>query len=146
MAYSDLNSVVLIGRLTADPKFDQLPSGTAKASFSLANNYLGANKTSEVNFFDIVAFGKLAETCNSYLKKGKQIAVRGSLRQQRWQDKQSGGNRSRIEIIINDMQMLGAKGEGGGAPSSAPESGMAPAEAPGGAGAGEGFNDDEVPF
>ncbi|MEK6796616.1 MAG: single-stranded DNA-binding protein [Spirochaetota bacterium] len=159
MAYSDLNSVVLIGRLTADPKSDQLPTGTTKASFSLANNYYGANKTNDVNFFDIVAFGKLADTCNTYLKKGKQIAVRGTLRQQRWQDKQSGGNRSRIEIIINDMQMLGAKGEGGGSSGEGAAPADAQSNAAGGAtgnatsaassnaaSAGEGFNDDEVPF
>ncbi|MBI4978872.1 MAG: single-stranded DNA-binding protein [Spirochaetes bacterium] len=148
MASTDLNRVMLIGRLTADPKIDQLPTGTQKASFSIANNYYSPNKQNEANFFDLVAFGKLAEICGTYLKKGKQVAVIGSLRQQRWQDKTTGANRSRVEVIVNDMQMLGARTDGGdnapaGSMNDAPPASAGETAPPPQAG---GFDDDEVPF
>lgn len=143
MAHQDLNSIFVVGRLTADPKAETLPTGTTKSGFSIANNYLGSNKSQEVNFFDAVAFGKIADVCNTWLKKGMMIAVRGTLRHQRWQDKQSGGNRSRIEIIINDMQMLGSKNENG---ERSP--GAAPSQASGGQPppADDGFSNESVPF
>ncbi len=113
---SDLNNVTLIGRLTADPVLQYLAqSGMAVASFSLANNYYVASKNGdEVNFFEVTAFGKQAETVSKYLKKGKQVAVYGTLRQERWQDKETGTNRSKIKIIMNQMQMLGGTGQSGG--------------------------------
>ncbi len=112
---SDLNNVTLIGRLTADPVLQYLAqSGMAVASFSIANNYYVANKGGdEVNYFEITAFGKQAETVGKYLKKGKQVAVFGALRQERWQDKESGTNRSKVKILMNSMQMLGGSGTGG---------------------------------
>lgn len=143
MSHQDLNSIVIVGRLTADPKAETLPTGTTKSRFSIANNYFGCNKSQEVNFFDAVAFGKMADVCNTWMKKGMMIAVRGTLRQQRWQDRQTGGNRSRVEIIINDMQMLGSKNENGerspGADPSQASGGQPPPT-------DSGFNDDEVPF
>jgi len=106
---SDLNSVSLIGRLTADPQLQYLAqSGTAIATFSIASNYYAASKGDEVNYFEVTAFGKQAETINTYLKKGKQIAVYGTLRQERWQDKETGANRSKVKIILKEMQMLGS--------------------------------------
>ncbi len=112
---TDLNNVTLIGRLTADPVLQYLAqSGMAVANFSIANNYYMANKGGdEVNFFEITAFGKQAETVGKYLKKGKQVAVYGTLRQERWQDKETGTGRSKIKIIMNQMQMLGGTGTGG---------------------------------
>lgn len=112
---SDLNNVTLIGRLTADPVLQYLAqSGMAVANFSLANNYYVANKGGDdVNYFEITAFGKQAETVGKYLKKGKQVAVFGALRQERWQDKETGTNRSKVKIIMNSMQMLGGAGTGG---------------------------------
>lgn len=106
---TDLNSVMLIGRLTADPQLKYLPNGNAVVEFSIANNYFVPNKDKEVNFFEIVAFGKTAETVGKYLAKGKQIAVTGSLRQDRWQDK-DGNSKSRVRIIMQSMQMLGGAG------------------------------------
>ncbi len=111
---SDLNNITLIGRLTADPVLQYLAqSGMAVASFSIANNYYVANKGGdEVNYFEVTAFGKSAETVGKYLKKGKQVAVYGTLRQERWQDKETGTNRSKVKIIMNQMQMLGGAGGG----------------------------------
>jgi len=150
MAYSDLNVVTLIGRLTADPKQDTLPSGKTKTTFSIANNYYNPNNDNAVNFFNLVAFGKLAETCATYLKKGKQIAVHGTLRQGRWKDK-NGNNRSSVDVIISDMQMLGSKNESGyqqqdtggayernASQTQSPSSSLSPS--------GDDFEDDEIPF
>lgn len=106
---TDFNNVIIIGRLTADPIEKFLPSGDAISEFSIANNYYAGNKNStEVNYFEAVAYGKTAETINKYLNKGKQIAINGTLRQERWQDKDTNATRSRVRIIVQTIQMLGA--------------------------------------
>lgn len=111
---SDLNNIMLIGRLTKDPESKYLPSGSAVVEFSIANNYYVSSKNSnEVNYFDVVAFGKMAETVAKYLTKGKQVAISGTLRQDRWQDKDTNTPRSRIRIIMQSMQMLGSAAGGG---------------------------------
>ena len=108
---SDLNNVMLIGRLTKDPESKYLPSGSAVVEFSIANNYYMSSKNStEVNYFDVVAFGKMAETVAKYLTKGKQVAISGTLRQDRWQDKDTNAARSKVRIIMQSMQMLGSAG------------------------------------
>lgn len=110
---SDLNNIMLIGRLTKDPESKYLPSGSAVVEFSIANNYYVSSKNSnEVNYFDVVAFGKMAETVAKYLTKGKQVAISGTLRQDRWQDKDTNTPRSRIRIIMQSMQMLGSASGG----------------------------------
>lgn len=106
---TDFNNVMLIGRLTADPVAKYLPSGSAVVEFSIANNYYVSSKnTTEVNYFEVVAFGKIAETVSKYLTKGKQIAINGTLRQERWQDKDTNSNRYKVRIIMQTMQMLGS--------------------------------------
>lgn len=106
---TDFNNVMLIGRLTADPVAKYLPSGSAVVEFSIANNYYVSSKNAtEVNYFEVVAFGKIAETVSKYLTKGKQIAINGTLRQERWQDKDTNSNRYKVRIIMQTMQMLGS--------------------------------------
>ena len=79
-------------------------------TFGVANNYYVSTKnTTEVNYFDIVAFDKLAETANKYLTKGKQVCISGTLRQERWQDKNTNTTRSKVRIIMLSMQMLADK-------------------------------------
>lgn len=86
-------------------------------TFGVANNYYVITKnTTEVNYFDIVAFGKLAETVNKYLIKGKQVLTPqagsrlcGTLRQERWQDKNTNTTKSKVRIIMQSMQMLADK-------------------------------------
>ena len=110
---SDLNNIMLIGRLTKDPESKYLPSGSAVVEFSIANNYYVSSKNSnEVNYFDVVAFGKMAETVAKYLTKGKQVAISGTLRQDRWQDKDTNAPRSKVRIIMQSMQMLGSASVG----------------------------------
>ncbi|ASJ21555.1 single-stranded DNA-binding protein [Brachyspira hampsonii] len=109
---ADHNIVTLIGRLTADPQRKYTQGGMEIAEFSIANNYYVITKnTTEVNYFDIVAFGKLAETVSKYLIKGKQVLICGTLRQERWQDKNTNTTKSKVRIIMQSMQMLADKKE-----------------------------------
>ena len=104
---TDHNIVSIIGRLTADPQRKYTQGGMEITEFSIANNYYVSTKnTTEVNYFDIVAFDKLAETANKYLTKGKQVCISGTLRQERWQDKNTNTTKSKVRIIMQSMQML----------------------------------------
>ena len=109
---SDHNIVTLIGRLTADPQRKYTQGGIEIAEFSIANNYYVSTKnTTEVNYLDIVSFDKLSETANKYLTKGKQVVICGTLRQERWQDKNTNTTKSKVRIIMESMQMLADKKE-----------------------------------
>lgn len=114
MARSDINTVTLVGRLVRDPEQAYLPSGTSVANFSIANNYYNPNQENAVNYFDVAAFGKLADVCAQYLRKGKQVAVCGELRQDRWTDKTTGKTQSRVRVIVSDLQMLGGRDDASG--------------------------------
>jgi single-strand DNA-binding protein len=94
----------------------------------------------EANFFDIVLWGKQGETLSQYLQKGKQVGINGELRQDRWE--QDGQNRSRIEIVANNLQLLGggAGTAGGGASFGNRQDTAAPSDT-----GGENFTDD-IPF
>lgn len=113
----DLNHVVLIGRLVKPPEIKYTASGQAIAKFSIACNdsyKQGDERKEYANFFDINVWGNQAVNCEKYLKKGSQVAINGTLRQNRWQDKQSGQTRSKIEITANSVQFLGkGKSESG---------------------------------
>jgi single-strand DNA-binding protein len=129
----DMNHVSLIGRLTRDAEYKVLPSGQAVCNFSIAVNRRrknGDNWEDEANYFDIVLWGKQADSLNRYLVKGKQIGVDGELRQDRWQ--QEGQNRSKVVISAINVQLLGGgPGQGGGT-----QGGAYGASYPGGAGGG----------
>ena len=127
---ADLNHVSLIGRLTRDAEYKVLPSGQAVCNFSIAVNRRRKNGDSwedEANYFDIVLWGKQADSLNRYLIKGKQIGIDGELRQDRWQ--QEGQNRSKVVISAINVQLLGGgpgqagAGGGGGSYSGASYSG-----------------------
>ena len=110
---TDLNDVVLIGRLTRDlgtdeRSFSYVGNGTAKAVVSLAVNRSvkkGDKWEDEVSFFDVTIWGKMAENLKPNLVKGKQICVRGYLKQDRWE--KDGQKQSRINIIAESVQLLG---------------------------------------
>ena len=107
---TDINRVVLVGRLTRDSELKYTNGGLAIAKFSLANGYskkVGDNWENQTNFIDCVMIGKRAEGLNGYLTKGTQIAVDGELRQNRWE--QDGQKRSKVEIMANNIQLLGGK-------------------------------------
>jgi single-strand DNA-binding protein len=110
---SDLNSVNLIGRLTRDAELKYTSGGTAVCKFAIAVNRKkkdGENWVDEASFFDIVLWGRQGEALNQYLVKGKQVGVKGELRQERWE--QDGQKRSRIEVVAMDIQLLGGTGYG----------------------------------
>lgn len=143
----DLNHVTLIGRLTRDAELKYTANGQAVCKFSIAVNRRRKNGdqwVDEPNFFDIVVWGRQGESLNQYLVKGKLIGVDGELRQDRWE--QDGQNRSKVEIIANNLQLLGGNPGGGtsfgNAGGSAGSSG--PARQESGPSGGE-FTDD-IPF
>lgn len=114
---ADVNTVVIVGRLTRDlnpsdaREFAYTPSGIAKVTVSIAVNTRQKNGEQWIdvaNYFDVTIWGKSAENLKPYLTKGKQIAVEGSLRQDRWTDKETGQTRSKIYIVANNVQLLGS--------------------------------------
>ncbi|MDR0669290.1 MAG: single-stranded DNA-binding protein [Treponema sp.] len=112
---ADLNHVVLVGRLTRDAELKYTSGGQAVCKFSIAVNRRRKNGDQwedEASFFDIVLWGRQGEAVNQYLLKGKMVGVEGELRQDRWQ--QDGQNRSRVEIVANNLQLLGGGGGGSG--------------------------------
>ncbi|MDR2375535.1 MAG: single-stranded DNA-binding protein [Treponema sp.] len=112
---ADLNHVVLIGRLTRDAELKYTAGGQSVCKFSIAVNRRrknGEQWEDEANFFDIVLWGRQGEALNQYLLKGKMVGIEGELRQDRWQ--QDGQNRSRVEIVANNLQLLGGGGGNSG--------------------------------
>lgn len=110
---NDTNIVVLVGRLTRESELRFTNSGTAVGRFSLAVNRMkrsGEQREEEVSFFDITVWGKQAEVLNPYLTKGRQVCVQGELRQSRWE--QEGQSRSRVEVVANNIQLLGGSSGG----------------------------------
>ena len=110
---NDINMVTVVGRLTKDPELKYTNSGTAVAKYSIAVNRKkrnGDNWEDEVSYFDVVVWGKQGEAIQQYLNKGKQIAISGELRQNRWE--QDGQKRSKVEIIANNVQLLGGDKSG----------------------------------
>ena len=106
----DINSVVVVGRLTRDAELKYTPSGTAVLDLSVAVNRSvkrGDGWEDEASFFDIVLFGKLAEGVAQYCTKGQQVGVQGSLRQDRWE--KDGVPRSKVKIIADTVRLLGGK-------------------------------------
>jgi single-strand DNA-binding protein len=113
---SGVNKVILIGNLGADPELRHTPSGTAVSNLRLATTEVFSNregeKTKRTEWHRVVAFGRLAEICSQYLKKGRQVYIEGRLQTREWED-QKGEKRYTTEIITTNMVMLGTRGEGG---------------------------------
>ena len=115
---TDVNHVVLIGRLTRDlgsdeRSFGYVSSGQARANVSIAVNRSkknGEEWVEEVSYFDVTIWGKTAENLKPYLTKGKQIAVDGYLKQDRWE--KDGQKMSRVTVVANNVQLLGGKDSG----------------------------------
>jgi single-strand DNA-binding protein len=149
-----VNKVILVGRLGKDPELRSIPSGTSVAKFSLATDDRFTDKAGEkqerTEWHNIVVWGKLAEICGQYLRKGRLVYIEGSIRTDSWDDKETGVKKYRTEIIANTMQMLEKKGDDEGGSYGGGGGGYrkaAPAGAPAGGGRGaEIEDDDEVPF
>ncbi len=111
----NLNKVFVLGNVTADPVSRALPSGQSVVNFGLATNRIFYDKNrqrqQQTEFHNIVAFGKIAEIAQQYLKKGSMVLIEGRIQTRNWQDS-SGNKRSRTEIITERLQ-LGPKATAG---------------------------------
>jgi single-strand DNA-binding protein len=151
-----VNKVILVGNLGADPETRSMPSGTTVTNIRIATSESWKDKASgaqqeRTEWHSIALFGRLGEIAAEYLRKGSQVFVEGKLRTRKWQDKQ-GNDRFSTEIIADNMQMLGGRAGGAGAPSQPERSGGVSApprddydQSPAPAGGKEEF-DDDIPF
>ena len=113
-----INQVILMGRLTRDPEVRTTTTGKTITSFSLAVDRGGQDD--QADFFDITAWEKLGELVAQYLSKGRRCLVQGRLRQDSWDDKETGKKRSKVEVVATDVTFLDGPGDGGDNAGSAP--------------------------
>ncbi len=119
---ANLNKVMIIGNLTADPEVRTTPRGTSLTELRLAVNRVstgGMNegeRREETTFLDVTCWGRTGEIAAQYLAKGRPVFIEGRLQQDTWEDKQTGQRRSRIRIIAENLQLLGGR-EGGDRPA-----------------------------
>ena len=137
--------IIIVGNLGKDPEMRYTPSGTPVTSMNIATNrkYTGSDGqvVKETTWFRVSVFGKMAETCAQYLKKGSAVLVEGRLTP----DKNSGGPRTyqrqdgtmgaTYEVFANNVRFLGSRGEGSTSPASAPSEDDVPVA-----------SEDEIPF
>lgn len=107
-----INQVILMGRLTRDPELRTTTSGKSIASFSIAVDRGGQDD--QADFFEITAWEKLADLVMQYLSKGRRVLVQGRLRQDSWDDKETGKKRSRIEVTATDVTFLDGPSDNAG--------------------------------
>ncbi|HVU80344.1 MAG TPA: single-stranded DNA-binding protein [Candidatus Paceibacterota bacterium] len=150
-----MNKVILYGNLTRDPELKALPSGAQVASFGVATNRVwrdkDGNKQEQVEFHNVVVFGRQAETTAQYLKKGSSALIEGRIQTRSW-DSPEKGKQYRTEIIADRVEFGSRSGGAGSGPSSAP-SRQSGAEAPQAAPKDESIdypqediNPDDIPF
>ncbi len=116
---ASLNKVMIIGNLGKDPEMRFTASGSAVTTFSIAasRNYTSSDgeRREETEWFTVVTWNKLAETCSQYLQKGRRAYVEGRLQTRSWEG-QDGQRRYRTEVIANTVLFLDRAGPGGDAP------------------------------
>jgi single-strand DNA-binding protein len=121
MAQRSLNKVLLLGNLGKDPEVRYTGSGKAVATFTIATSQRwrdqDGNDQERTEWHRVVAWGRLGEVCGEYLSKGKQVFIEGRIQSREWED-ENGNKRTTVEIIANDMIMLGG---GGSQPSRGPD-------------------------
>ena len=113
----NINRVNISGNLTRDPELRSLPSGTPVLSFGVAVSGRVRNQTTgdwedRPNYVDCVVFGDRAESLNRFLSKGFKVAIEGRLRWSQWQDKQTGSNRSKLEVVVDQVDFLSSRDQG----------------------------------
>ena len=144
-----VNKVIIVGNVGRDPEVRSTHGGQTVTSFSVATSERFKDKEGQpqerTEWHRVVAWGRLAEICGEYLRKGKQVYIEGRLQTRDWEDK-DGHKRYTTEVIANVMQMLGRRGEDGGSVSDESSArgtsgGDAFSQAPSGGG-----GDDEIPF
>lgn len=146
----NLNKVFILGNLTRDPEVRTTPGGTQVANFSIATNRIWYNqakeKNQEVEFHNVVVWGRLAEIASQYLTKGAMVLIEGRIKTRSWQA-QDGTKKYRTEIIAENMQ-LGPRNQGSGIKTENQENSVqsAPNEENSIPTTSEEIGSDEVPF
>ena len=149
-----INKAIIVGNLGRDPEVRYTANGNAIANITVATTESWKDKQSgerqeKTEWHRVVFFGRLAEIAEEYLKKGAQVYIEGSIRTQKWQDKESGQDRYTTEIVARDMQMLGSRGGEASGASDDDYSGAASsatASSGGGASGRDPDLDDDIPF
>jgi len=145
-----INKVILVGRLGKDPEIRSTPGGQTVARFSLATDEKFTDRNGEkqerTEWHNIAAWGKLGEICGQYLRKGRLVYIEGSIRNDSWDDKETGQKKYRTEIVARDMKMLERKSDGDEGGSYSSGGGYAGARKSGPTPAPELEDDDDVPF
>jgi len=142
-----VNKAILIGNLGRDPEVRYLPSGQNVASFTLAtsDSYTdrAGSRQERTDWHNIVVFGKQAELCGQYLKKGRQVYIEGRISTRTYEAKDGSGKRTRTEIVAQRVQFLGGRAGAGGGAGSMED----PIELGGGAEAPAApIDDEDIPF
>ena len=147
-----INKVIIVGNLGQDPETRYMPSGAAVTNFTVATNESWKDKQTgeqkdRTEWHRVAMFNRLAEIAAEYLRKGSQVYIEGKLRTRKWQG-QDGNDRYTTEIIADEMQMLGGRGEGGGGNFGGSRGGNKPAQGGGNAPPQPGPDDfdDDIPF
>jgi single-strand DNA-binding protein len=148
-----INKVILIGNLGRDPEVRTTPSGQPVAKFSVATTRRwkdrDGNRQEATEWHNITCWGRQAEVAGQYLTKGRQIYVEGRLQTDSWEDRETGKKMYRTEIICENFQMLGQRGDSGGSAGGGAEEGGSSYGQGGGKGGGAaagGADDDDIPF
>ncbi|MGD0075089.1 MAG: single-stranded DNA-binding protein [Candidatus Binataceae bacterium] len=141
-----VNKAILIGNLGRDPELRYIPSGQPVASFTVATteSYTdrGGARQKRTEWHNIVAWGKLAELCGQYLKKGRQVYIEGRISNRQYEAKDGSGKRSRTEIVAQVIQFLGGRAGGEGAMDEPAEMGAVG----GGPETAPVVDDEDIPF
>jgi len=145
-----VNKVILVGNLGKNPEMRYTQGGAAVANMTLATTERYTDKSGQkqeqTEWHRVVAFGKLAEICGQYLTKGRQIYIEGRIQTRQWQDQQ-GQKRYTTEIVANNMQMLGGRGERSESAAGAHDAGATvPADHDSVTSDFGGGPDDDIPF
>lgn len=122
---TDINQVILVGRLTRDAELKYTNTGTPVSNLSIACNEAVKQQdgswSDQGHFFDLTLWGKQAESVNQYLTKGRQVAIQGRLKQQSWTDQQTGQNRSKVVINVQNLELLAVPNNDHGGSQNQPQ-------------------------
>ncbi len=132
---ASVNKVILVGNLGRDPEVRYTPEGSAICNVSLATTSQWKDRNSgerreETEWHRVVFYNRLAEIAGEYLRKGRSIYVEGRIKTRKWQDKETGQDRYSTEIVAEQMQMLGGRGDEMGGGGGGGDFNQAPARAP----------------
>lgn len=150
MSARGVNKVILVGTLGKDPETRYTSAGAAICNFSMATNESWKDKNTgekqeRTEWHRVKAFGQLAEICGKYLKKGRQVYIEGSIRTDKYTDKQ-GVERYATDIIAATMQMLGGNEQRDSQPAAPRRDPVPNCPQPDQGGATDGFEDPDIPF